>query len=366
VGGVGCIASGALKADERAILDVAARRNLPIRLFDAATLERETPRLANPSDVVFREVGCHGVSEAAALAMAGAAAELIVPKRKSANATVAIARAPQPVEPESAGRAIGHVHVIGIGPGMADWRTPEAGRLIAAADEVVGYDLYLDLVDALVPAARRTTFPLGQETERCAYALEQAGKGRNSALISSGDAGIYAMAALVEELVADGQVSDAASRVGVTVAPGISALQAAAARIGAPLGHDFCTISLSDLLTPWAAIEGRVRAAADGDFVVAFYNPVSRRRRRQLADARAILLEQRPGDTPVVLASNLGRTDEKVRTTTLAELQVDDVDMLTLVLVGASSTRTHVMQGRTRVFTPRGYAAKRPLEGQST
>lgn len=365
-GAAACIATIDLKADERAILDVAARLNLPVRLFDAATLERETPRLANPSDVVFREVGCHGVSEAAALAMAGTAAELIVPKRKSANATVAIARAPAPVDPASAGRAIGHVHVIGIGPGMADWRTPEAGRLIAAADEVVGYDLYLDLVDALVPAAKRTTFPLGQETERCAYALEQAGKGRNIALISSGDAGIYAMAALVEELVADGQVSDAASRVGVTVAPGISALQAAAARVGAPLGHDFCTISLSDLLTPWAAIEGRVRAAADGDFVVAFYNPVSRRRRRQLADAKAILLEQRPGDTPVVLASNLGRVDENVRTTTLAELQVDDVDMLTLVLVGASSSRTHVMQGRTRVFTPRGYAAKRPVEGQNT
>ena len=249
---------------------------------------------------------------------------------------------------------------------MSDWRTPEAGRLIAAADEVVGYDLYLDLVAGLVPAAKRTTFPLGQETERCAYALEQAGKGRNVALISSGDAGIYAMAALVEELVADGQVTDAASRVPVTVAPGISALQAAAARIGAPLGHDFCTISLSDLLTPWNAIEGRVRAAAEGDFVIAFYNPVSRRRRTQLADARAILLQHRPADTPVVLASNLGREEEQVRVTTLADLRVDDVDMLTLVLVGASSTRTRTAQGRTRVFTPRGYAAKRPLEGQST
>ncbi|MDF1720477.1 MAG: precorrin-3B C(17)-methyltransferase [Minwuia sp.] len=363
VGAVACIATIDLKADERAILDVADRLGLPVRLFDAAALERETPRLANPSDIVFREVGCHGVAEAAALAMTGADGELVVAKQKSANATVAIARAPQPVDPMSAGRGLGHVHVIGIGPGMADWRTPEAGRLIAAADEVVGYDLYLDLVDALVPAAKRTAFPLGQETERCAYALEQAGRGRTVALISSGDAGIYAMAALVEELVADGQVSDAASRVGITVSPGISALQAAAARVGAPLGHDFCTISLSDLLTPWAAIEGRVRAAADGDFVVAFYNPVSRRRRHQLADAKTILLEQRPGDTPVVLASNLGRVDENVRVTTLAELRVDDVDMLTLVLVGASSSRTHVMQGRTRVFTPRGYAAKRPLEG---
>ncbi len=365
-GALACIATLDLKADERAILEVAERLGLSVRLFDAAALEQQTPRLANPSDVVFQEVGCHGVAEAAALAMAGVKASLIVPKRKSANATVAIARTDDFIDPASAGRALGHLHVIGIGPGMSDWRTPEAGRLIAAADEVVGYDLYLDLVAGLVPAAKRTTFPLGQETERCAYALEQAGKGRNVALISSGDAGIYAMAALVEELVADGQVSDAASRVPVKVAPGISALQAAAARVGAPLGHDFCTISLSDLLTPWSAIEGRVRAAAEGDFVIAFYNPVSRRRRTQLADARAILLQHRPADTPVVLASNLGRVEEQVRVTTLADLRVDDVDMLTLVLVGASSTRTRTAQGRTRVFTPRGYAAKRPLEGQST
>lgn len=365
-GAIACIATLDLKADERAILDLAARLDLPVRLFDAATLEQETPRLANPSEVVFREVGCHGVAEAAALSMAGPDARLIVPKRKSANATVAIARADDPVDPAARGRATGHLHVIGIGPGTGDWRTPEAGRLIAAADEVVGYDLYLDLVAGLVPVAKRTTFPLGQETERCAYALEQAGKGRNVALISSGDAGIYAMAALVEELVADGQVSDAAARVQVTVSPGISALQAAAARVGAPLGHDFCTISLSDLLTPWPVIQRRVQAAAEGDFVIAFYNPVSRRRRTQLAEARAILLQHRPADTPVVLASNLGRVEEQVRVTTLAALQVDDVDMLTLVLVGSSNSRIHEAQGRTRVFTPRGYAAKRPLEGQDT
>jgi len=241
---------------------------------------------------------------------------------------------------------------------MSDWRTPEAGRLIAAADEVVGYDLYLDLVAGLVPAAKRTTFPLGQETERCAYALEQAGKGRRVALISSGDAGIYAMAALVEELVADGQVSDAASRVPVTVAPGISALQAAAARVGAPLGHDFCTISLSDLLTPWSAIESRVRAAAEGDFVIAFYNPVSRRRRTQLADARAILLQHRPADTPVMLASSLGRPEENVRYRRLDALQVDEVDMLTVVLVGSSNSRLAQLGEGPRMFTPRGYARK--------
>ena len=133
----------------------------------------------------------------------------------------------------------------------------------------------------------------------------------------------------------------------------------AAARAGAPLGHDFCAISLSDLLTPWDTIEARIRAAAEGDFVVAFYNPVSQRRRSQLAAAKAILLQHRPPDTPVVLARNLGRPGETVTTISLADLEVDMVDMLTLVLVGASSTRQVVTAGKTWTYTPRGYEKKR-------
>lgn len=355
---IACIASIDLKADEWAMLELAADLDVPFRLYSAVELESETPRLANPSDVVFSEVGCHGVAEGAALAGTGRDGVLVVPKTKSANATVAIARATDVLDASRIGRARGTVNVIGIGPGRADWRAPEASRLIAAADEVVGYDLYLDLVEALVPASKRTTFPLGQETERCAYALEQAALGKTVALISSGDAGIYAMAALVEQLVADEKVSEAARRVEVTVTPGISALQAAAARIGAPLGHDFCAISLSDLLTPWEAIERRIRAAAEGDFVVAFYNPVSKRRRTQLAAAREILLSARPTETPVILATDLGRPAEHVRVTSLGDLKVDDVDMLTTVMVGSTATRTYSSAGRTRVFTPRGYAAK--------
>lgn len=357
-GAVACLTSIDLKADERAMLDLAERMGWPYRLFDAASLEAETPRLANPSETVFAEVGCHGVAEASALAAVGPDGELICPKRKNANATVAIARATAPVLADQVGRARGRVNVIGIGPGKPDWRTPEAARLIAAAGHVVGYDLYLDLAAALVPAAKRVTFPLGQETERCAWALEKAGEGATVALISSGDAGIYAMAALVEELVADAKVSDAARRVDVQVTPGISALQAAAARSGAPLGHDFCAISLSDLLTPWEAIERRIRAAAEGDFVIAFYNPVSKRRRTQLAAAKQILLAHRPADTPVILATDLGRPDENVRNLTLGELRVDQVDMLTTVMVGSTATRTYQAAGRTRVFTPRGYAKK--------
>ena len=141
--------------------------------------------------------------------------------------------------------------------------------------------------------------------------------------------------------------------------PGVSALQAAAARAGAPLGHDFCTISLSDLLTPWEDIQRRVRAAGSGDFVIAFYNPVSRKRRTQLAWARDELLNHRPPDTPVVLATNLGRPGEQVRIVPLSGLQIDDVDMLTVVIVGSSDSRTVATgDGRTWIYTPRGYSGK--------
>ncbi|HSF94006.1 MAG TPA: cobalamin biosynthesis protein, partial [Thermohalobaculum sp.] len=331
-GAVAGVFSLDLKADEPAVNALARRLGVPVRVFDAARLETEAPRLANPSDVVFAEVGCHGVAEGAALAGAGPDAVLAVAKRKSANATVALARAPAPIV-ELPGRARGRVSLVGIGPGQAEWRTPEASRLVAEADELVGYGLYIDLLGPLAAGKPRRDFPLGGEEDRCRYALERAGEGIDVALICSGDAGIYAMGALVFELLdrapGQGGVSDAARRVEVVSAPGVSALQAAAARAGAPLGHDFCAISLSDLLTPREDIVRRIRAAAEGDFVIAFYNPVSMRRRTLLAEARDMLLAHRPDDTPVLLASSLGRPEEKLVYRRLADLQVDEVDMLT-------------------------------------
>ena len=191
------------------------------------------------------------------------------------------------------------------------------------------------------------------------FALELAGQGKTVGLICSGDAGIYAMATLVFELIDRGGLSDAARRVEVQCTPGISALQGAAARAGAPLGHDFCTISLSDLLTPWPSIQMRLKAAAEGDFVIAFYNPVSKKRRTQLAYARDVLLAHRPCDTPVILATNLGREGELVRVVPLGELDINDVDMLTVVIVGSSESRTmKTGDGKTWVYTPRGYAGK--------
>lgn len=356
-----CIATLDLKADEPAMHALAAHLGVPLRLFSAAELEAETARSETPSEVVFAEVGTHGVAENAALAAGGPEATLRLAKRKTAMATAALAASPEPLT-ELRGRPRGRLSIVGIGPGQAAWRTPEASRMIAEADELVGYGLYLDLLGPLAAGKPRREFALGEEEARCRYALERAGEGVRVALVSSGDAGIYAMGALVFELLdrapGQGGVSDAARRAEVVSAPGISALQAAAARAGAPLGHDFCAISLSDLLTPREAILKRLQAAAEGDFVIAFYNPVSRRRRTLLAEARDILLRHRPEDTPVLLAANLGRPGETIRYRTLRSLEVDEIDMLTVVLVGSSTSRLAQIGDGPRLYTPRGYARR--------
>jgi cobalt-precorrin 5A hydrolase/precorrin-3B C17-methyltransferase len=352
------VASIDLKTDEPAVHAVAAHFGVPARFFAAAELEALTPRLANPSEAVFAETGCHGVAEGAALACAGEASLLVAPKRKSRRCTAAMARATRPLV-QLAGMPRGRLSIVGIGPGAECWRSPEATVAVERASDLVGYSLYLDLLGPIGKKARRHDFPLGAEEARVRRALELAGEGREVALVSSGDAGIYAMASLAFELIERGKISAAARRSGICVMPGISAMQAAAARIGAPLGHDFCAISLSDLLTPVADIRRRIAAAAAGDFVVAFYNPVSARRRTLLAEARDVLLAHRPAATPVVLAANLGREGEALRVVSLGELRVEDVDMLTVVIVGSSQTRSFVTgDGRTFVYTPRGYGAK--------
>jgi len=355
---VACIASIALKAAEPAIHGVARRLGVPARFFDAARLERETPRLKNPSDLVYRETGCHGVAEGAALAGVGADGALVLPKQRSQRATCAVGRAPEIVDPNLVGRARGSLAVVGIGPGAAAARTHEVEAAIAKATDLVGYKLYLDLLGPFAEHKARHGYELGEEEMRVRIALGLAAEGRDVALVCSGDAGIYAMATLVFELIEREGNADWA-RVAITGLPGVSAMQTAGARIGAPLGHDFCAISLSDLLTPWEAIEQRLLTAAAGDFVVAFYNPVSQRRRTQLAAAKEILLRHRPADTPVVLARNLGREGETVAVVTLGDLKVEDVDMLTLVIVGSSATRTVPRpDGGVWVYTPRGYARK--------
>ena len=348
-----------LKADEGAILAAASRLDHRLRVFTPERLEQETPRLTEPSGVVKREVGSHGVAEAAALAAAGSDGVLLLPKIKDAHSTMALALKADPATGDE-GRHLGRVMLVGIGPGRSDWRTPEATSMIASADELVGYGFYIDLLGGLARGKSRRDFALGEEEGRCRYALEGAAKGKDIALICSGDAGIYAMGALVYELLErdpeEGGVGAAARRVEVVTAPGVSALQAAAARTGAILGHDFCAISLSDLLTPWELIERRVRAAAEGDFVVAFYNPVSSRRTIGMEKAKAILLEYRPADAPVVLATSLGRPEESIRHRGLGGLKIDEIDMMTVVVVGATTSRRIGHRGGVAVYTPRGYA----------
>ncbi len=357
---VGLIVSIDLKADEPSLHELSERLDCPLRFFDAGTLEREASRLSNPSEVVFAEIGCHGVAEGAVLAALGAEGTLALEKRKSRRATCAVGiREEGPWREPLPGKPQGELFVVGLGPGRADWRTPEAERLIRASTDLVGYKLYLDLLGPLTHGKTLHVYQLGEEEKRVRAALNLAKEGRRVALISSGDPGIYAMASLVYELLETTNQPEW-HRIHIQVSPGVSAMQAAAAKVGAPLGHDFCAISLSDLMTPWEVIQKRIAAAAEGDFTIAFYNPASQRRDTQLTRAKEILLRHRTADTPVIVARNVGREDEQIRIVRLSELNADSVDMLTLVIVGSSETRTHRNSSSSPwVYTPRGYGEKK-------
>ncbi len=352
---IAVIASIDLKSDEAAIHALSCHLDVPARFFTANRLNAESPRLANPSDTVMAEVGCPGVAEGAALAAVGPQSRLIVQKSVCGRTTCAVAAASEPII-DLPGKPQGRLFVVGIGPGTPDWRSPQAIYALEKATDWVGYELYIDLVTDLHHNQSEHRFPLGGEEDRVRRAINLATEGREVALICSGDAGIYAMAALVYEIL-----DLEPQRIAVDVIPGISAFQAAAARAGALIGHDFCCISLSDLLTPWDVIEQRLKVAAEGDFVVALYNPRSLTRTTQLRRAIEILTPFRPPHTPVTIASSLGRPDETVRIVPLKEFRPEDVDMLTVVLIGASQSKSLTRgDGRTYAYTPRGYASKRP------
>ncbi len=362
------VASIDRKGDEAALLALAERHRWPLRLYDAASLAGVS--VPHPSEAVAREMGTPSVAEAAALRAALQAAFpvnppeapppaadgegpplLLVEKRiehaasgERGAATLAVALAGSQWAPQR-----GSLHLVGSGPGSIDLLSGDARQALAAATVWVGYGLYLDLLEPLRrPDQLRREGRLTQERARCAEALDLARQGIDVALISSGDSGIYGMAGLALELWL--QLPDL-DRPAFTVHPGLSALQLAAARAGAPLMHDFCTISLSDRLTPWEVIERRLRGAASGDFVVALYNPRSFGRPWQLGRAIDLLGEGRPAGTPVLLARQLGRAAEHLSLHTLGTLPQEQVDMLTLVLIGNSTTR--VKDGR--MVTPRGY-----------
>lgn len=365
-----------VKAGEPGLVEAAERRDWPLVSHPAGTLARvEVP---NPSDLVHAEVGTPSVAEAAALcanpnattsnrtgmevtstesasaeritaegvtaptvtvprASGGrsATAELVLAKRKSANATVAVARHPPR----------GRLALVGLGPGTRELLTPRAAAELRRASVVVGLDQYVDRIrDLLRPGTRVLASDLGAEEQRARTATHHAGRGHAVALVGSGDPGVYAMASPALET--------AGADVDVVGVPGVTAAQAASALLGAPLGHDHAVISLSDLHTPWETIEARVRVAAIADLVVAFYNPRSRGRDWQLAAALEILAEHRPRATPVGLVRSATRPGEQVTVTALDAADAARADMLTLVIVGASTTR--VVAGR--MVTPRGYS----------
>jgi cobalt-precorrin 5A hydrolase / precorrin-3B C17-methyltransferase len=252
----------------------------------------------------------------------------------------------------------GRLAVVGLGPGGPSGRTAEATERLAQATDLVGYRPYLAQVGPLGAHQTAHPFPNRQESARAAFALDLAQGGRDVVVVSSCDPGIFAMAtAVVEELHGDlaaGRWRD----VEVTIVPGVTAASAAAARIGAPLGHDLCLVSLSDVLKPWEVIEARLDAAAAADFVLALYNPLSRHRPWQLGRALEILARHRTPETPVTLARNVGRDGETVRVTTLGSLDPGEVDMRTVVIVGSTTTRQFTdRSGRAWVYTPRHYPA---------
>ena len=252
----------------------------------------------------------------------------------------------------------GTLAVVGLGPGAPDQLTPAARAAIAGADVVVGYRAYLELVAPLVAGKELVAGRMTGELERAREAIAKARAGARVALVSSGDAGVYGMASLVLEVLRDegwarGETPD------LEILPGVTALASCASLAGAPLGHDFCAISLSDLLTPWEVIARRLEAAGAADFVVVLYNPASTRRRRPLEQAHAILARHRRGDTPVAVVTDAYREGQRTIVITLDHLLAAEIGMTTTVIVG--STRTFAFEGF--LVTPRGYAEKYGREG---
>jgi cobalt-precorrin 5A hydrolase/precorrin-3B C17-methyltransferase len=394
LGSVGEVATIDRKADEPGIVALARDRGWSLRTFPEAALTA-VGAPSGASDAVERAVGAPGVCEPAAL-LASGAAMLVVPKVRTRRVTVAVARislqpdrisessgaCPHPnplpegegtgpvaspsgrgrreapgegVAPNSASAAsregeLLSLSLVGLGPGGPAGLTARAREALEAADGVVGYHGYLDLLRPWLAGPTYHGSPIGEEVQRARLAITLARAGQRVALVSSGDAGVYGTAGIVFELLHEEGADDEA--MGVEVIPGVSAAHAAAALLGAPLMNDYAAISLSDLMTPWAVIARRLEAAAAADFVVALYNPASGRRRAQLARAQEIFLRYRGPETPVGLVRNAGRPGQSVRVVALGELLTHEVDMLTLVLVGNRAT----IRVGDRLVTRRGYA----------
>jgi cobalt-precorrin 5A hydrolase/precorrin-3B C17-methyltransferase len=270
----------------------------------------------------------------------------------------AIASTPLPIDVNNIGQARGKLAIVGTGPGSENWMSKEVKEVLQTSTDWVGYKTYLNLVEPLRKNQQRHESDNRVEIERAKSALDLAATGRSVAVVSSGDPGIFAMAAAVFEVLEQENQPQWQS-IEIQVCPGISAMQAAAAAVGAPLGHDFCAISLSDILKPWSIIAERIDAAAKADFAITFYNPVSKQRTWQLEKAKEIILRRRSPETPIVLARNLGRTGQFTEIKTLDRLRGEDADMRTVILIGSSQTRVITRpNNNTWVYTPRRFDFK--------
>ncbi|WP_025597561.1 precorrin-3B C(17)-methyltransferase [Burkholderia sp. WSM2230] len=266
---------------------------------------------------------------------------------------VALALSPLAIDPDTIGRSRGRLTVIGLGPGSAELMVPAARRALDEATDILGYETYVKMAGPLRADQQVHGTDNREEIQRARHAFELASAGRSVVMVSSGDPGVFAMAAAVLEAL-DTSDNSAWAAVELRIVPGVSAAMATAAQAGAPLGHDFCMLSLSDNLKPWSIIEKRLRHAAQADLVMAFYNPISRARPWQLDKALDIVRGYRAPNTQVVLGRDIGRPGATLRTVTLAELRSADVDMRTMVIVGSSTTRQFT-KGAQWVYTPRWY-----------
>lgn len=313
-------------------------------------------RFLNLSELVESDSIEFSENQAAQIALIAAGANSQLVKHNCTLAfDCAIALATEPINVSAIGISRGKLAIVGTGPGGAAWMSPEVKEILREATDWVGYKFYLDLAGTLREGQKRHDSDNREEIDRARFALDLAASGKSVAVVSSGDPGIFAMAAAVFEAI-DFDAKPEWQGIDIRVAPGISAMQAAAAAIGAPLGHDFCAISLSDILKPWEVIEQRISAAAIADFAIAFYNPISTQRKWQLGRAIEILLQIRDAKTPVILGRNLGRAGQSVRVCTLGELKPEDADMRTLVIIGSSQTRIIPRKhGGVWAYTPRKY-----------
>lgn len=333
------IATHEKKLSEPGLADFARESGIPLRGF--MPQELNSVLNINESGAAKRALGVQGVAEPSAI-LASHNGRLLLQKVKRGNITLAVAESNEIV-----------IYVIGTGPGGLEHITPRALLLIREADVIVGYKTYLEQIKSLIKDKEIKASGMMQEVDRAKAALETAQTGNKVCVISGGDPGIYGMAGLLLEVAKNSN----GRPVRVEVIPGISALNACASRLGAPLMHDFAVVSLSDRLTPWEVIESRLEAAAKADFVIVLYNPRSKSRTRQIERAREIILKVRAGDTPVGIVKGATREDEKIILTTLADLPFAEIDMQSTVIIGNSNTERF----GDYLITPRGYEKKYAL-----